>query len=310
MSDEIKRKVASAINTSGYPLELYVATILNKREHVVWHNDYFFDYEAKKARTVDIVAPAFDAQNPDKVFMGNEVIIECKRGPQVAWVFFETDSVILPEYIGQIFDYRKYASGKYNEPNLIWNFDKKLDIHYGKQSEFTKIAQNYQVVRIGEKDLDENVKQPKTKDSIFEAVNQVIKYITHRMTEGEERILKKFFEEGIYPLFNIRYPVVVYDGLLYNGYLQDEKIELEERKHVILEYQFRPSYSIQPQKFYIDIITKNYFEEFIEILEKEQVNIYQHLIKDKEKFVTHSSTIRIPNNRIQKLLGLKSDIVF
>ena len=144
-----------------------------------------------------------------------------------------------------------------------------------------KAAQNYQVVRIGEKNLDDTVSKQKAKDTIFEAVNQVVKYIVYSIIKAEETIVPRYYTKGVYALFNLYYPVIVYDGPLYNGYLKDDEIELEEKNHIVLQHRFQPPYMDTPKTFLIDVVKKEYLEEFIQILKAEHTEIQNSLNKDK-----------------------------
>jgi len=300
MANDIKAKATEAVNTSGYPLELFVSSILTKHHHVAWNNEYFFDFAEQKARSVDIISPAFNHNMNNQVAFGSSVVIECKKSPQTAWVFFEAESVVQSEYSGQIFDYEQYAKGTYENESLIWKFNDKLSLHYGIRNGLSKVALNYQVVRIGEKDLDDSVKQLKAKDTIFEAANQVVKFITYWMAMGERNVLNRFLENGIYPVFNLDYPVIIYDGPLYNGYLKDDRIELEEREHIILKYQYQPPYVQKPKTFLLDVVKKDYFEKLLIILEKEQEIIAAHLDSNKDEFDAHAKTLQIPQWRHPK----------
>ena len=296
MSNNIKEKVTGAINTTGYPVELSISSTLSDHEHIVWNNKYFFDDEIKKARSVDIVSPAF-AYAIGEVRYGAEIVIECKKSPQTAWVFFETPTIIQSEYSGQIFDFGKYCKGNYDSESLLWKFKQDLSLHYGPKKGLTQAAQNYQVIRIGEEDLDDSVRQPKAKDTIFEAANQVVKYITYNAKSGERNVLNIFVEKGVYPLFNLYYPIIVYDGPLYNGFLKDEKIELQERDHIVLQHQFMPNYFPKPKTFLIDVVKKEKFEELLNTLEKEQDSIAGHIEANVQDFQNLAKPMHVPSWR-------------
>ena len=300
MSEEIKQKVTDAINTSGYPLELFIGNEIRKQKQPIWYNEYFFDYENNISRTLDLVVPGFNFKKKERVPFGSELIIECKKSSQTAWVFFETNSFVQMGYAGQFFDAEQYATGNYMEENLAYRFDGKLEFHYGKNHTRSPIAQNYQVVRIGEKDLANDQKPPKAKDTIFEAVNQVVKYIVYRMTNGAPRILNRFLEIGIYPVFNLYYPIIVYDGPLYNGFLNQDNIELQEREHIVLQHRFMTPYVDSEQTFYIDIVKKEYFKELLNDLINETTEIGNRLNNLKDKFQDHMKSITIPNKRLRE----------
>ena len=298
--EDLKQKVTDAINTTGYPLELFVSSVIEKNGGITWANQYFFDSDENQARSVDIIIPAFEyyyGRKTSKVAFGTDVVIECKKSPKTAWIFFERDEIVLTDYIGQITDYQQYCHGDYETGNLLQKFDENIHLHYGVSKNFSKIARNYQVVKFGETDLDDSTKNIKTKNTIFEAVNQVIKYIGYAKQEAHQNVISRYRQDGVYPLFNIHYPVIVFDGLMYNGFLKDDKIELEEREHIVLAYEFKPSFISRPKTFYIDVVKKEYLEKMLEILRKEVQTIQSHLDKNEKQFNEHAKTLKIPETR-------------
>ena len=170
MSDVVKRKVAEAINKSGYPLELFVSANLESKKHIPWHNDYYFDYDEGKARTIDMAVSPINF--PSKSSVDVSLAIECKKSAERAWVFFPAKSMTQPESVGQIIDYAHIATSNYEQKTVLWKFDDNLPLHYGKLNEFSSIAHSYQVVKIGQNNFEDDASRKKTKDDIFEALNQ------------------------------------------------------------------------------------------------------------------------------------------
>jgi hypothetical protein len=294
LTNNVKEKVTAAINTTGYPVELFVSSILNSHNHITWANQYFLDYETNQSRTVDIRVPAFFTMTGESnIRFATELVIECKKSPKTAWVFFEYDDITQIDYLGQIFDYEQICKNDFIKNNLLLKFDINLPSHYGIKSKLARIARNYQVVKIGEDDLDDHTKNNKTKDTIFEAINQVTKFTTYTIQTSVENVVKRFKEDKVYPFFFIHYPIIVYDGPLYNGYLKDDKIELEERDHIIVKHQFRPQYAQREKIFLIDVIKKEYFEKLMLELEKESEQIALHLQKNKKEFVKYAESLKI-----------------
>lgn len=298
---DIKSKVEKAINTSGYPVELFVSKILNDNNHSTWHSRYFFDLEEEKARSVDIVVPGFNFDMDDlenKVNFSSELIIECKKSLKTAWVFFETKSVVQHNYLGQSFDYENGIYGPQTFGSNLWKFDDKLSFHYAPKGKIShaNIAQSFHSVKIGDNSLEDSTKQLKTKDMIFEAVNQVVKYIVYDIYKRIGRLRKSFTSNGISPFFDWYFPIIVYDGPMYNGYLKNDKIELEERDHVILETHFTVPYASEPQTFLIDVVKKNYFEKLLPILNEDHLSAVKHVRKNEKKILKYAKNLKIPTS--------------
>jgi len=183
---------------------------LNDYDQFVWYNEYFFDHDLNVARSVDIFVPSFprkhrkDSEKFKK--LESQIVIECKKSSDTAWVFFEVEGPILPEFTGQFIDFMQILKKKYYGECLLWKINNKIRLHYALQeSQIAKAAQNFQVVKIGDTNLDDVTgKASKRKDTIFEAVNQVIKFISYRMQRSEKMSLNNWYGLGkVEPTFEL-----------------------------------------------------------------------------------------------------------
>jgi len=281
----MKDKVEEGINNTGYPLELYTGSTLSKYGELVFYNEYFFDYDAKKARSVDLYVPRFPNKNSKKFGnLSSQIAIECKKSSDTAWVFFEVDSPVLPDFLGQFVDSTQILKKQYHERHLLWDIDENLKFHYSS-TDVTKIAQNFQVVKVGDTNpSDGDKKTSKRKDTIFEAVNQVIKFISFTIKENEKLSLEQWKGLGkVLPVFDLYFPIIIYDGPMFTGILNDEKIKLTEVDHVILEHTYKPNYSDGRLTFLIDIIKKEKLLELLPKLENDVNLILEHIAKNESK---------------------------
>ena len=82
------KDVEETVNRSGYPLELYVTNELRKN-YLVWNNQYYFDFDEKKARSVDMYVPSIDEFVGGHVdYVSIDMVIGCNKSDNLAWVFF------------------------------------------------------------------------------------------------------------------------------------------------------------------------------------------------------------------------------
>ena len=100
-------------------------------------------------------------------------------------------------------------------------------------------------------------------------------------------------KKNVYPLFIFYLPIIVFDGPMYNGKLTEDKISLEERNHVILEYQYQPKYTKHPQRFLIDIVKKEYFPEFIEIIKEDISKINKSIEANTKKILEITKSLNL-----------------
>ena len=262
MSEDVKKKVKDAIEKSGYPLELYVSSILEDK-CVFSSNQYYFDHDENIARTIDLyVWSLLDFRKPT-IGISCSMIIECKKSEKNAWVFFETNS-IAPSQTGQIIDHRQIATDDSEINIALLQFSPKLQEFFGGnvRSPISSISRSYAVVKIGQPiSSDAN---SDTKDTIFEAMNQTVKFIIYELEQRKHRIREIYRIGSIYQMTLIYFPVIVFDGHMFNAKLVNNKIELQEKNHVTVSYAYRTRDSKEPKNFYIDVVKKEYFEQFLQ----------------------------------------------
>jgi len=302
---EIKEKVEAAINSSGYPLELYIGSKLDEYDQFVWYNEYFFDNDLNVARSVDLFTPSFPRKHRKNIEkLESQLVIECKKSSDTAWVFFEVESIILPEFAGQFIDFMQILKKTYHEENLLWKINDKIRLHYSPDSSnAVKAAQNFQVVKIGDTNLEDVTgKALKRKDTIFEAVNQVTKFISYRMKRSEKTSLNNWKSLGkVESLFELFFPVIVYDGPMYNGVLDGDKIKLNEIEHVVLEHKYQPSFIDDRLTFLIDIVKKEKFLELLPKLEKDVETILKSISDSKEKIEKKVHGLYVSDSRLAQI---------
>lgn len=291
MSEDVKKKVKEAIEKSGYPLELYVSSIIEDK-YVFSNNQYYFDHDENVARTIDIyVWSLLDFRLPT-TGISCSMAVECKKSEKNAWVFFETNS-IAPSQTGQIIDHRQIANDDSEINIALLQFSPKLQEYFGGTvaSPLSSISRSYAVVKIGQNiSPDAN---SDTKDTIFEAMNQTVKFISYELEQRKRRIREIYRIGSIYPITLIYFPVIVFDGHMFNAKLSNNEIELEEKNHVIVSYTYRTRDSKEPKNFYIDVVKKEYFEQFLQQKIKQCDKIRQASMNVLDKLYTDASSLKL-----------------
>lgn len=276
MSEEQSKKVLEGVKKSGYPLELYISSLLSK-EYSIFPNDYYFDYDGKKQRFVDIFVPSLEDSTNDNLSLN--MVIECKKSENASWVFFETQTIPNLALSGQITDYEHIFHWNFKSPNRLWMPDLDMTLHYGGINSPVKMAHTYIVQK---KDGSQKTNDEKQKDTIFESVNQVVKYICYKQEKIALKI-KESYKYQIFPFFLIFYPIIIFDGDLYNVFLEKDELSIEKRNHIILKHQYQPKYVDGSKPFFIDIIKKDYFEKYLQEMKKEWSDIGK-LISDNNSY--------------------------
>lgn len=293
--DEMVRIIEENVNKSGYPLELHLHSYLASNHYWPSSNDYFYDPDGKTARSLDLVADlAYYAKGPPFVHFEAKMAIECKKNDSNAWVFFSVDEdYVFSSHAGQIIDHKKILLGGYDYQSVLWDIDNKLRLHYGKEDDNVEgdhISISYKVVRKGKESGE-------SKDDIFEAINQVLKYVSYNYEKNRLTFLRKAEHGTTLPFVEIYFPVIVFQGDLFEGQYSSGKIKLKPTNHVILKYLFQPSYSESPLEYYIDIVKKEYFETFFKLIESERNMLMKFIEAKKEDLIDNLDSYLEENNK-------------
>lgn len=281
--EDVRRRVEEDIRRSGYPTELNIHTALNSHRYVVHANDYYLDHDENKSRSIDLAVKAMEitAGNlTDALPIHVTMAIECKKSDNNAWVIFENNSFVAIRKSGQISDYRQILTRNYDEDSILWDYDKEMNFHYGKEFGMPPIGISYTVTSKGKADKDP------PKDEIFEAVNQVLKYISF---EFEKERLTRYQGntefKSYHPLVLVFYPVIVFDGYLYRGKLRNDDVSLYDAEHIVLQYKFRSQHPRNSKDYYIDIVTKNYFKSYLETIIEPEIKKIVDLVGRNQSII-------------------------
>jgi len=274
LTEEIKR--------SGYPLEIEVSSLLDK-DYIVFNTQYYFDEDIKQGRDIDIYAIPFlnvDDIADDKLAplgLRTEIAIECKKSETHAWVFY-TRPLIPPVsrlYIGGQFSdtIPKPKAGVSNLEALL--FEKPI-LHYDK---FGKAAIAYDEIKKARINSAES-RTPKSRREIFEGVNQLVKFICYEIGPSEEvSVEPKYF--SILMLF----PIIVFDGDLFEVTFESGEPKPERRMHLLFNTHYRSPYSKKVQSYLVDIVHRTYFNDYLEILKSDFIQIRRCIINNHGEFV-------------------------
>ena len=111
-------------------------------------------------------------------------------------------------------------------------------------------------------------------NEIFKAKNQLIKFMDYDTLMFLKRLEYRGFDPKENYLIWFWHPIIIFDGLMYEAIIKDGLIDLVERDHIILYAKHTPRYveyfpNTEDEVLYylIDVVKKDYFPKFLEILE-------------------------------------------
>jgi len=274
---------------SGYPLELEVLSILDQSGWTVESNAYYFDYDEQKSRSIDVFAygklgtfPLLTQPSPltriSPFDLRSFLCVECKKSETDTWVFFTQPSEFV-YFPGQYIDFAGILSGQYNTgffEDMNISFDLTKQLHFSRYN----TARTFTSIKMSKKQK----KCQKTKDDIFEAVNQLVKYIAYRWSGIVEGRYLGGLPTKSDRSIRIAFPVIVFDGRMFEAQVSNGEVQLSETNHVLLSFNYQPRYfSKHALGYMIDVVNKDNFENLLHELE----NDYMLLFTTMEKNLDH-----------------------
>lgn len=270
MTRSLEEFLKQELKRTGYPLEIEIASALEKT-YLVENNSYYFDSDEHKAREIDIDASTlnrdFEKKEIKPFAVVNKLPIECKKSETHAWIFLTQPKGKLMWLQGQCMDFMQIRS-----KDLLFSFidliqtETNLCLHYDL---FKRVANTY--VEIKYKKGGES-----KKSEIFEAKNQLMKFISYDISQLLQRLMTRGIDFMKTYLMWFYHPTIVFDGKLYEAICEKESVRLLERKHILLSAIHSPIYlkdfpeTESPDlQYVVDVVRKDFFTDFIQILEND-----------------------------------------
>lgn len=264
------------IKESGYPLEMEISSLLDK-EYVVFNTQYYFDEEIKQGRDIDIYAipyvnlELFTNEELEKKIapfeLRTEIAVECKKSETHAWVFY-TRPMIPPSHIHISGQYRDDYSDTDVLSSSKYDLFEELPLHYDP---FKRAAVAYDKIYVQGKG--------NSRKEIFGAVNQLVKFVFYEKGRPPTKPSQPEKAFGILILF----PIIVFDGYMFEVVLESGEPKLKKRNHLTLITHHRSPYTQEAEDFLIDVVHRSYFPEFMKKLNADFLNIRNEIIQKSEK---------------------------
>jgi len=273
--------IKNELEKKGYPLENYVQSLLVSKDWHMQPNAYFLDKDTDKGRELDIKATYLDFKSSSWSDFVLSLLIQCRRLPGNAWIFFSIPnrSPIYPRIS------KCCLANLLEFSNLFWNLElifKQKETHFDKSE---VLATNYCEI------ITDKEKSNRRDDNIWECVITLIK-ATSQDLEQARADFKQYLEEEYKGSFDefvkepseiifIFYPLIVFEGKMYEAKFSEDDITLQKREHVQLFVDYQSGR--YKGKFCIDVITRERFPQYLkDILEDLVVFDKRRIEKSKE----------------------------
>lgn len=257
---------------TGFPLEIEVSSILD-RNWIVYNNDPYVDEDEDKTREIDIFAihgalyeKPQDIIRRDFFPVAQSLVIECKKSTSHAWIFFSLPRPSdwepgIPD--GHVFDFLEaITQGKHSFIDEL----KMPKLHYDRSP---RLAYNYVETKITKDARGES-------GSIFEAQNQLWKCVSYNCKVWREAWEKDKSSRHI----AVHFPIVVFDGRLYEATGPSRRLILTQRQHILLYFSRRSKTLGTVKEYMIDIVTKDYFQDYLKIVKSDMRKISEYFDKN------------------------------
>ena len=257
--DAIKRE----IEKSGFPLELYVLNICSKKNTGRMPSIRYI-YEGN-LREIDLWAFFEEINlNPKKgenlQHTSVNMIIECKKSKDKPWVFFS--SGLYPST--DVFCFTKYVSG--------------FDLYFRREKKHSLLSRIYKNLRKNHY-MDKKVprcityfeafKDHSSPSEIYKAIDSLLSFLCYK----RDSFLKRRSELDFSTDF--LFPIIVLDGSLFEARVNGDEINVEEQNHIQLRTDYRE------EIFIVDVVKKEYFEKFFNLIEKDFLEFVNSINKIK-----------------------------
>lgn len=265
------------VERTGYPLEIEISSILDQIPHLVaFNNQYYFDEDGQRGRTIDmycIYTKHYFAETPSIEPFGlrTDIAIECKKSNTHAWIFFtRPEAWRSPYFSGQTLDsLNVHTDGEINIIDKILPLSRDLEttkfLHYDRFQKTAIAHHEAKIKKLGKHQAKQmKGKNPNGFGEINEATNQVVKFVSFELGK-----LVQMYREVKYSRIVIYFPIIVFDGRMYEYTTEKGFPELIPTNHILMETSYRPGYSDSPLTFGIDVIRKEFFKLLMSIIEED-----------------------------------------
>jgi hypothetical protein len=196
-------------------------------------------------------------------------------------VFFTRPDPYLSIGYGQVLDFLQvFSQGKRRFLD-----DDKVDLPRLHYDRFRKIAHTYSEVKIQG--------QSSGKSEIFEASNQIMKFISYEFGETSKEIAKDLSNRDIYFIF----PLIVFDGRLFEAVVRKNKLRLNAAPHLLLEASGHAFGIRRPVNYLIDVVAKPFLKEYLSLLNQD-ISVLLKYFKSNERALAEKA------EELVDLLGL------
>ncbi len=299
-----KERTIESLIRHGFPLEIKTHQLLKSHGWKSQAEYAFEDPDEEKMRRIDFLA--WKRHKVDSKFFENvmiTLIIECKKRENSAWVFYRTEK--------ESIDVDNLDELIYSAPSILvienesWlqAFEEKqlkriiLATHQiATEHPFIAIAghdipvetETERIRRLKAEEKGSRGKKQKNNrsDFLYRASLVVTKALESEIADDIEYWSDTMDDGSFPPNFEIYYPIIVFNGPMYEAQIVDETIHLNDIEYVQLILETPETQHV------IDVVSIDTFESYLEMLDKELDQLGKIIESLKDAWDTILSKIR------------------
>lgn len=245
--NDLHDKILSEIDKTGFPLELRVTKYLNDREYLVASNIYFVDLDEGKGRELDLRALRnyIIESEGSNYYCRNYYFIECKKSKKKPWIFFTS-----PQTPYDVDLFGLGCKGNMAEPTEPWHVPKIM-------SKLHKIHPFISASKFG-RSYFEAFKDFESGKAILSSLVSSAKAVAMAKME-----ISKSSSRDICHF----YPIVVFEGDLYEAYLEKDEVQLTESELIYVSFFYQSSHYMN-SKYIIPVVREEYLPKLLSSLDE------------------------------------------
>ncbi len=286
-----EENIKEALSRSGYFLETRVLNILKDKNYKNTPNYSYPDGITGKSREIDIYSESERITDNLKLNFDlhfefwHRLIIECSNNPQPAVFFKRPDKS--PYTIFGKFQYakteREIAKSSFGPSP---DFEFLSYVTESKQFHYNKFDTNTQYCSFSQKKDKDKEWMASHIDGLHDTFNKLFDCTLHTNQRITKWIPKSAWKNELFVV--LQFPLLVLQNEIYEAQEKNGEIELIKKNHIVFEFN---RYKEKNETLLIDVITENYFNDYLGIVINDMVKLKNHYRRYyKDKKITAANT--------------------
>ena len=130
-----------------------------------------------------------------------------------------------------------------------------------------------------------SIKYNQIRDAIYKTI-KACTYYQERTLDSSVKAASPYFP------IEVTFLVIVLDGKLVEALVDGDHVRVQSTDHILLKKLYRPKYRREEVEYAIDIVTKNFFSSYMNMVERDISLLWEHLLQyktDLESYLRKSS---------------------